>query len=96
MNYIKQVKSSRYWITFISTGFNNTPMMIKFTVHKCGVDDKNNTAENAIKIWDEMYAWTYGSRVEGMPVMINISDINRAIHSKINFVSLISKPQKQE
>lgn len=96
MNYCSEVKRNKCWVTFINLVREQKTYkkMIKFFMPKQFKFEGQviaNTADNARLVWDKLYEWKYGKRVEGMDVMINIDDINRAIHTKINFVSLIDQ-----
>jgi hypothetical protein len=96
-NYNTEVKRKAYWVTYIEWIAQDGKLirkMIKFVMPKdWKLDGQHieNTSENAKKVWDKTFAWKYGRRVPGTDVMINIADLNRAIHTKVNFVSLVKE-----
>jgi hypothetical protein len=105
MSYNEELKNKKTWILVIEPHRydekDNKPTrkMIKFNMPIPppvinGRKVKNN-ADDARLVWDELFAWKYGKRAMDINFMMNIQDINRAIHVKVNFVSLIEKPPKQ-
>ena len=101
MEYFLEIKRNKYWVTFIERkqGIDQKSYDVgKYKMVKFKLPDKidgqviDNNAINAKRVWDELFAWKYGQRVPGTDVMLNIQDLNKMIHSNINFVSLIEKP----